>query len=360
MATCKDWLSPVLLLTLGVGGCVQSGPVETAITPAAAEPAQVVATTSILCDLTQQIAQDTVSLTCLLDPGQDPHTYQPAPSDRQALEEANLVLYGGHQLAPGLERLIRASDPATAIAVYEVAVPDPLRSEGHDAALAHGEAAHGEAAHGEDQGEAVHGTAASDHGHGHDHGHEAAGPDPHVWHNAANNAAIAQVIANELAAVNPEDADRYQTQAAALAEQFTTLHTWIQAQVATVPASDRRLVTTHNAFRYFADAYGFEVAGALSGLSTAERPAASRLTAMVEQVKAAQVPAIFAETTTNRQLIETVAQDAGVSVAAQALFVAGPGGPGTAAETTQAMLVSNTCAIVNALGGACAEAEAPL
>jgi manganese/iron transport system substrate-binding protein len=102
------------------------------------------------------------------------------------------------------------------------------------------------------------------------------------------------------------------------------------------------------------------VKGALSGLSTEEKPSAGSLTALVDQVKGAAVPAIFAETTTNPELINSVARDAGVKVAEQPLYVAGPGGPGTNAETTQEMLVSNTCTIVNALGGTCAEADAPM
>ena len=145
-----------------------------------------------------------------------------------------------------------------------------------------------------------------------------------------------------------------------LATQFSALDTWIKAQAATVPAANRKLVSTHEAFNYFADAYGFKVEGALSGLSTDEKPSAARLTELVDAVKASRVPAIFAETTSNTKLIETLANDAEVVVAENPLFVEGPGGPGTSAETIQTMLVANTCTVVNALGGECAEAEAPL
>jgi len=119
-------------------------------------------------------------------------------------------------------------------------------------------------------------------------------------------------------------------------------------------------VTTHDAFRYYADAYGIDFKGALSGLSIEEQPSAATLTGLVDQVKAAQVPAIFAESTTNPDLINTVASNADVKVAEQPLFVEGPGGAGTAAATTQEMLVSNTCTIVNALGDSCDEGGAPI
>jgi manganese/iron transport system substrate-binding protein len=95
------------------------------------------------------------------------------------------------------------------------------------------------------------------------------------------------VIATNLAQVNPDQADFYQDNAAQISAQFTELDSWIQTQVETVPVNNSRLVTTHDSFRYFADAYDFEVKGALSGLSTAEKPSTAALTALVEQVKGA-------------------------------------------------------------------------
>jgi manganese/iron transport system substrate-binding protein len=354
----------VVSLTVGLIGCGQSETVETseaALEETAALP-QVVATTSVLCDLTEQVAADTIALTCLMEPGQDPHTYQARPSDRQAIDEADLVLYDGYNFAPSISGLVEASsNTAPKVAVFEAAVPDPLMGKGHDHDHAEGEAhdhAEGEAHdHNHAEGEA-HDHAEEE---AHDHGGTAdLVPDPHIWHNASNNAAIVKVIATHLAQVNSDHAAFYQDNAAQLSAQFTELDNWIQIQVETVPVNNRRLVTTHDAFRYFANAYDFEVKGALSGLSTEEKPSAGALTTLVDQIKSAVVPAIFAETTTNPDLINTVANDAGVKVAEQPLFVEGPGGPGTAAETTQEMLVANTCTIVNALGGNCDEGDAPI
>jgi manganese/iron transport system substrate-binding protein len=338
-----------IALAVGLVGCSGNGnPVaeSAAETPAAqTEAPVVVVTTSVLCDLTQQIAETTVALTCLLDPGTDPHTYQVKPSDRQALEQADLILYDGYGSAPTLITMVEESTTsATRVAVYEQAVPTPLMGAAHD--------------HDHD-----HSTeAAQEHSdESADHADEAnLVPDPHIWHSATHNAAMASVIADRLAEANPDQADLYADNASRLVSQFEEIDRWIQTQVATVPAAQRQLVTTHDSFGYFADAYGFEVKGALSGLSTDEKPTPGALTALVEQVKAAQVPAIFAETTTNPQLIETVAKDAGVTVAEQPLFVEGPGGPGSAAETMQDVLVVNTCVVVEALGGSCDRDSAPL
>lgn len=303
---------------------------------------QVVVTTSVLCDLTQQIAKETIDLTCLLGPGQDPHTYQTKPSDRQAIDEADLLLYDGYNFAPSVLGLIDASNnSAPKVAVFEAAVPDPLMAEAHDHAH--------EADEHEEAGETMD-----------DHEEEALVADPHIWHSANNNGAIAEVIAKNLAQINPAQAELYQENSADLMATFTALDDWIAAQVKTIPPNNRKLVTTHDAFRYFANAYDIEVIGALSGLSTEERPSAQTLTSLVDQVKAAKVPTIFAENTASPELIAAIAQDADVKVADQPLFVEGPGGAGSVAETVQAMLVANTCTIVNALEGTCNEAEAPL
>ncbi len=370
-------LGAVILLALGFGlvGCssddIAGTPPDNAPVAQADSPV-VVVTTSVLCDLTKQIAESTVALTCLLDPGTDPHTYQVKPSDRQAIEQADLILYDGYDSAPTLIGMVESSTTgAVRVAVYEAAVPTPLMGAAHD--HDHGaEAAHdNEEDHAHDHGEAHDQGAEAAHDHGEDHAdhddHDPSAtaeadlvPDPHIWHNATHNATMAAVIAENLAQVNPDQADLYAENADRLATQFTEIDGWIRTQVATVPPDQRQLVTTHDSFGYFADAYGFEVQGALSGLSTDERPTPGALTALVDQVKSAQVPAIFAETTTNPQLIETVAKDAGVAVADQPLFVEGPGGPGSKAETVQAMLVVNTCVVVEALGGRCDRASAPL
>ncbi|WP_439345416.1 metal ABC transporter solute-binding protein, Zn/Mn family [Vacuolonema iberomarrocanum] len=386
-----------IALAIGAAGCAQStvAPEETVEEPVSGDVTDlplVVATTSVVCDLTQQVAGETVDLVCLLEPGQDPHTYEPTPSDRTAIEDADAILSDGYNFSPDIAQLLEAtSNPATQVAVFEVAVPEPLMGAGHDHDHDHGEEAahdhdHGEEAthehdhhdHGEeathDHDHAEEEVATTDHAHDHeeeaahdhssDHGGDVADgemvPDPHIWHDATNGVAMLNVVQESLAAIAPDHADMYAENAEAIANQLTEIDAWIQVQVATVPEGSRKLVTTHDSFRYFANAYDFEVAGALSGLSTDQELPAGRLTDLVDQVREADVPAIFAETTTNTRSIETVARDAGVTVPEQPLFVEGPGESGAAAETYQEMLVVNTCTIVEGLGGSCAIADAPL
>ena len=358
----------VLAATIAMSGCASPSVNEPAgstgetsasdtSTTAATDRPQVVATSSVLCDLTRQLAQDTVALTCLLQPNQDPHAYEPTPSDRKALEDADLVVYGGYNYETSLIQMINATTtPAPKVAVFEAAVTNPLLGEAHDHA-------HEDEAQGDEHND-EHGDSHSD-----DHGHDDEGsaqenggeaPDPHVWHNPDHGTAIVTILQDQLQQLSPNDAEQYQQNAEAITAELNQIDQWMTTQVATVPATQRQLVTPHDSFQYFADAYGFTVKGALEGLSTDQRPSAARLAELVETVKEAGVTTIFAEATTNRNLIETVAKDADVTVADQPLYVEGPGGDDTPATTYQLMLVSNTCTVVNALGGRCETESAPV
>jgi manganese/iron transport system substrate-binding protein len=167
------------------------------------------------------------------------------------------------------------------------------------------------------------------------------------------------VLRDRLTQLVPAKADLYQQQAATLIQNLDQIDDWIKNQVATIPAANRKLVTTHEALGYYAKAYGFELEGTLEGISTEEKPSAARLTSLTKQLQAAAIPTIFVETTSNSKLLETIAQEADVKVAKQPLYIEGPGGEGTAAPTYQAMLVSNTCTIVEGLGGKCDRTTVP-
>ena len=331
--------------------------------PTSTRPA-VIASGGVICDLTEQIAGDTIELTCLVEPGRDLHTYEPTPADRAAIESANLVLYGGYGFEGGLLKTITsASSAGTKVALFEQAVPQPILTAGHDHDHGH------EGDHDHDGEQAAAKPEADQHDHDHQEDKQAKTakqaedaaqpndseqtPDPHVWHDPNNGVRLTKAIADRLASLVPAQANRYQQQASAIATQLQQLDRWIAAQVATVPADRRKLVTTHDSLRYYARAYGFQVKGALSGLSTDARPSPGDLAELVKLVKAAGVPAIFAEVSTNPKTIATVAREAGVQVAPQPLFVDGPGAPDSAGGTYQTMLTSNTCTIVNALGGKC-------
>jgi manganese/iron transport system substrate-binding protein len=326
------WFLPLTLLAVGCGVSTQPS-AEVAPTPAADAP-KVVATSSVICDLTRQIAAERVHLTCLVPAGVDAHTYQPTPANRQALETAQVVFYNGYDFEPQVEKLIKAAPPSVVrVAVGELAVPKPLMGEhDHD-----------------------HGANAGDHDHDHSHGDKKAElvPDPHVFHTGANVANMAKVIGDKLAQVYPAQAQVFAKNTQTLVGELQQLDTWMGQQFQTIPPKNRKLVTTHAALGYLAQAYGLQLTGALQGISTQEQPSASRLATLTKEIRQAQVPTIFAEVSVNPKLINTVAKEAGVKISEKPLFADGLGAPGSGGETVQKMLISNTCTIVDGLGGTC-------
>jgi manganese/iron transport system substrate-binding protein len=336
--TIKVKTATVLVLTLGLLGCnaTPSTNEQTNIdnaTPSAATASNtaatgdrplVVATTSVICDMTEQIAGETVDLNCLVDAGKDPHVYQPTSEDRKAIEKANLILYGGYDFEPSIIKLIKAtSNNAPKAAVHEEAVTQPILGEAHD----------------------------HDHEKGETHAEDENVPDPHVWHNAQNGIRMVETIRNSLTTIAPSHTALYSSNAKKLTDELTQIDTWIKSQVSTIPVSRRKLVTTHDALSYYVNAYGLSYEGALSGLSTEEAPTATRVSELVKDIRKSNVPTIFTETSVNPRLIEAVARDAKVKVSDRELFTDGLGEKGTEGDTYQKMLIANTRTIVEGLGG---------
>ncbi len=313
------------LLIAGVlSGCTPaSPPTDTASSSSATSPVSindpannkkplVVATTSVICDLAKEIAQDTIDLKCLVGAGADPHVYQPTPADRQAIDNAKLILYAGYNFEPSIIKLVTASkNPAPKVAINEVAVPAPLTME-------------------EDGKKET---------------------DPHVWHNAQNGVKIITAIQSSLAKAVPAHADSYNQNAQALTTQIGQVDTWIKTQIATIPSKSRKLVTTHDALGYYADAYKIPVEGALQGLSTEEKPTPVGIKKLVDEIKKTGVPTVFGEVTASSKVLEQVAKEAKVQISVQPLFADGLGEAGSTGETYQKMLVANTKAVVEGLGG---------
>lgn len=301
--------------TIGIGltGCdpaqqVGSAPEDTALTET--NLPTVVVTSTVLASLAEEVGGEEVQIVSLLDPGDDPHIYEPVPQDTIALEKANLIFYNGFNLEPGLIRLIEgAGINAEKVALGEVVQPLSFQYQGQTA------------------------------------------PDPHVWGDVKNAIAMVEAIRDSLIELDPDSTEAYTENAETLAAELSKLDLWIQLQMETIPEDQRLLVTTHDAFQYYAAAYGLEIIGTLIGISTEEQPSAQTLQKLVEAIKAAGVPAIFAETTINPQLIQTVAEEAQVNLAPNELYSDSIGAPGSAGDSYLNMMVANTETIVTALEG---------
>jgi manganese/iron transport system substrate-binding protein len=298
-------------------GCSNSVPPESSRNP---NKLVVVATSSVLCDLTKQVAAETIDLKCLVAAGVDPHVYEPTPEDRQTIERAALVLYSGYNLEPKIEKLVTAApNRVVKAAVNQLAVTNPLK----------GESSHEGEAHGESHEEEI---------------------DPHVWHDPKNGVKIVGVIRDNLAKVLPAEADKYRENSRQLTQELEKIDGWIAAQIETIPQRSRTLVTTHDALNYYSKAYRLPVAP-LSGINTEEKPTAAQVKQTIDLIRSKGVPTIFAESSANPKILENIAKEAKVKLSQKPLFVDGLGEANSGAETYQKMILSNTEAIVVGLGG---------
>ncbi|WP_204102626.1 MULTISPECIES: zinc ABC transporter substrate-binding protein [Spirulina sp. CCY15215] len=319
------WIGLVLVAIAGNLSCSSE---REAVKPDAGEsvspPLQVVASGGILCDLTDRIAQEKISLICLMNAGQDPHTYRPTPGDRKVMETADLIFYGGYNIAPHLEKVVRATNTdAPKIALYEEAIPKPLMSEHHH---------HEEEEH---------------------NNKEELEPDPHVWHDVRNAIAIVEEIESQLIKLDPDRAEAYEENTEKYRDRLEKLHIWIQAQIATIPPQQRLLVTTHAALNYYVNAYDLQGSEALQGVSTEETPTAARVKELAEKLKTIKVPVIFLETTASARTLETVAREAKIAIAEDKLLTGALGDKNTQTGSYIGMMSANTCAIAKGLGGQC-------
>ncbi len=303
------------LLGLWVAGCSTPSPNLGQPSPKGAEQPEVVTTSTMITDWTLRVAEDRVVVIGILKPGDDPHVYEPVPADSRSLEDAELILYNGYNLEPGIIKLITATGiRARKVAVAEVVSPLQLR---------------------ENYGDRANRTV----------------PDPHVWGDVTNVITMVGLIRDELIRLSPQNRDRFTANAAAYITKLKRLDNWIRQQIQTIPPNQRQLVTTHDAFQYYASAYGLQVAGTLIGISTEEQPSAQTVQMLAESIRRSGVPTIFAETTINPRLITTVAEEAQVKLATTALYSDSIGAPGSIGDTYVKMMVSNTRAIVEHLGG---------
>ena len=294
------------------------------------DPLKVVATFSILGDWVQRVGGDGFTVTTIVPAGGDAHTFDPNPEQVAAIGEADLIVEIGLGFETWLEDMI-ASSGTTA---HRVVV-----SKGMELLSANGD-------HEDDTGEEHDEEHAADDGQ--DHGEH----DPHVWGDVRNAVIAVQAIRAALASLAPDEATTWDSNAATYTSELESLDRTIREQVATIPEDQRKLVTTHDTFGYFAHAYGLEVLGtALNSLSTeGGDPSAEDIVTLVESIASAGVPAIFADNVTNTDVMETIAAEAGVELAPP-LYTDALGEPGSDGETYLAMMAYNAETIVTALAG---------
>jgi manganese/iron transport system substrate-binding protein len=292
------------------------------------EKLKVVATTSIVADIVKNIGGDLIDLSLLLPVGTDPHSFQPTPRDLATVADAYVIFANGMGLEAFLDEMIRNAGGGAAV-VY---VSDGIEPRQMNQAEAPTHEAEEEEHAGEHEAE----------------GHLHEGADPHTW-TAPNNAVIfVQNIELALSTLDPANSTTYQTNAQAYQTQLRELDQWVKTQIDTIPAENRKLVTDHAVFGYYADRYGLQQVGAvIPSFSTAAEPSAQELADLENAIRTYGVRAIFVGTTVNSTLSQRVADDTGIKLLRLYTGSLGPAGSGV--ETYLDYIRYNTTTIVEGL-----------
>jgi ABC-type Zn uptake system ZnuABC Zn-binding protein ZnuA len=299
------------------------------------EKLRVVASTNIVGDVVSQVGGDALDLTVLMELGQDPHSFEPTPVDLAAIESAHVVFVNGLDLEEELLNVIEAQEGETPLVPVSAGI-EPRAFEHEDEHEHEGES-HEEELEEEEE-----------HGEHREHAHESG--DPHTWMDPHNVQIWVSNVAEVLSELDPAKTDTYQANAATYVEQLEELDAYIRQQVSRIPEGERKLVTNHESFGYFADRYGFEVVGTVFvGASELAEPAAGDMAALVDTIEAEGARAIFVETTVSDELAGVIAAEVGYDVGVFTLYTGSLGEPGSGADSYLGMMQSNADAIVAGL-----------
>jgi ABC-type Zn uptake system ZnuABC Zn-binding protein ZnuA len=268
-------LSLAILLAACGQGTGTPSPVGSGPTPGPGA-IRVVTTTTVFADIVRSVGGSRADVHSIIPPGVGPEDYEPKPDDARLLADAQLIVSNGVGLDDFLNRLLESGSGGR--------TPRLVLGEGIDPILVDGE------------------------------------PNPHFWLDPTLvKTGYLPKIVTALSALSPADASTFQANAAAYGTQLDALDTELKAKVETIPAANRKLVTFHDAFPYFARHFGFELIGVVVA-NVGQEPNAAELAALVQKVESAGVKAVFSEAQFNPKLAQTLADEAGIRTVVTTLY----------------------------------------
>jgi len=298
-----------------LAGCAAAPPNPEAAVKDGSGPAQVTVTTGMVADLVTRIGGNKVQVTQLMGPGVDPHLYKASEGDVRRIEEADIIFYSGLHLEGKLEEILskigkqKPVKAVTASLPKEKLLADPAIPEAYD---------------------------------------------PHVWFDVSLWMKAAEQVRDDLCAWDPANQAYYQENTRAYLAELQELEQYVRGQLATIPESQRVMVTAHDAFGYFGRAYEVEVMG-LQGISTAAEYGLQDVKQLVDLLVERQIKAVFIESSVPRQSIEAVVEGAAARnhqvVIGGELYSDALGESGTPEGTYIGMFKHNVDTIVAALRG---------
>lgn len=336
-ALCRRRIVLGAVFAVVAGGLSLPGPLR-AQASVPAEPVKVVATFSILGDMVREIGGDRVQITTLVGPEQDAHGYEPRPQDVLALRNAQVVVANGLGFETWLDDL-KASAGFDGVLVV-ASQHARLRRAGGAGEQEHDD--HGHEKHGHDK----HAHEKHDHDK-HEHHHEGE-DDPHAWQDLQNGQRYVEAIAQGLAQSDPAGAGYYAQRANDYRQRMQALDDTLRQQLGALPAERRKVVSSHDAFGYFADAYGITFIP-VSGLAGKAEVSARGIARLVDTVKKEKVSGVFVESGSSSRLVEQIARETD-AVVGGTLYSDALARPGHPADTYLGIFRWNAEQLLQVLG----------
>ncbi len=279
---------------------------QAAVMPVAAKVMHIVASFTIIADMIRQVGGDHVEVASLVRWNGDPHAYEPSPDDAKRLRAADLVFVNGMGLEGWMDRLISASG-------YQ---GKPVFTAKGIAALKM-----------EEDGKTV--------------------IDPHAWNSAANGIIYVRNIIEALSAADPEHAQDFKTSGENYIKELQALDAYAHREIDPIPVTKRKVLTTHDAFGYFARAYGVMFLSPV-GLSTETEASAATVAKLIKQIKSEHVRAYFFENSNDPRLVQQIAKATGAEPGGE-LYVEALSPPDGPANTYAQMFRYNVDQLVKAM-----------
>jgi len=279
------------------------------LTASGAEPIRVSTFSTILTEIAQQVGGDRVAVTAHVKAGVDPHEFEPTPSDLKTVGDAQLILLSAKHMEGYVGKLKEST--GTKAALVEVGdgfASLKMKSE-------------------ENPGKVV--------------------EDPHWWHSIANMQKAVKIVRDELTKISPPDKDAFADRAAKYNASLDALEKWVKLELAKLPRNKRQLVTSHDAFQYFAKENGFTIYP-IEGISSADQPSSKKVGEIIATIKKEGVKAIFPEKIENPKVMTEITRESGAKVGGE-LYADGLGEAGSDAATYEGMYKHNVTTIVDAL-----------
>jgi zinc/manganese transport system substrate-binding protein len=259
---------------------------------------------TVLTEIAERVGGDHVVVFALLKPGVDPHEYEPTPSDLKKVGQAQLILTTGKHLENYLNKLQEASGGKADLLKVGDHLPSLTMTAGDETT-----------------------------------------PDPHWWNSVANVEQATRIVRDALSRLDPAEQADFARNAQTYLTQLDDLDRWVKRKVAELPRDRRKLVTSHDAFQYFARDYGFSIS-AIEGVSTESEPSNRHVAELIDQIKKESVKAVFTESTLNPKVSKEITRETGAKIGGE-LYADGLGTGD--AGTYAGMVKHNVSTVVDAL-----------